>query len=87
MAARKGQLTEVKLDEMRRRIKVTLLLKKLEEHVLDGTEMSASQIKAAEVLMRKAMPDLSAVTLAGEDGGPVSLDATIRFIKPEPREG
>ena len=71
MAARKGQLTETKLDEMRRRIRVTLLLKKLEDHALGESEMSATQIRAAETVLRKAMPDLSTVALTGEDGGPV----------------
>ncbi len=71
MAARKGQLTETKLDEMRRRIRTTLLLKKLEDHALGESEMSATQIRAAEAVLRKAMPDLSTVALTGEDGGPV----------------
>jgi hypothetical protein len=71
VAARKGPLTAVKLDEMRRRIQSTLLLKKLEDHVLNGTEMTQTQLRAAEVLLRKTVPDLTAVQLTGEDGGPV----------------
>ena len=26
-------------------------------------------------------------TVQGQDGGPVKMEATIRFVKPEPREG
>ena len=79
MAARKGQLTEPKLAEMRRRIQTTLLLKKLEQHVLNGEEMSATQIRAAEMLLRKTMPDLSAVQLTGEDGGAIKTDNLFRL--------
>lgn len=79
MAARKGPLTETKLDEMRRRIRATLLLKRLEEHALDGKEMSVSQIRAAETLLRKAMPDLSSVTLTGEGGGAVQHSIKVTF--------
>lgn len=71
MAARKGPLTTVKLDEMRRRIQSTLLLKRLEDHVLSGAELSQTQLRAAEVLLRKTVPDLTAVELTGSDGGPV----------------
>ena len=76
MAARKGQLTETKLDEMRRRIKTTLLLKRVEEHALGSREMSSTQIRAAEMLLRKAMPDLSSVTLAGDQTVTLAGDQT-----------
>ncbi len=79
MAARKGPLTETKLDEMRRRIKATLLLKSLEDHVLTGAEMSTSQIRAAEVLLRKTIPDLSSVVLSGDPDRPINHSMTISF--------
>lgn len=73
MAARTGPLTETKLDEMRRRIKATLLLKKLEDHALGlgNIEMSATQIRAAETCLRKAIPDLSAVQISGDPNNPL----------------
>ena len=80
MAARKGPLTETKLEEMRRRIKTTLLLKKLEDHVLGEAEMSNTQLRAAETLLRKTIPDLSAVTLTGGDGGPVQHSLEVAFV-------
>jgi hypothetical protein len=33
--------------------------------------MSATQIKAAEILLKKAIPDLKSVELSGPDGGPL----------------
>lgn len=44
-----------------------MLMKKLEGHVLNGEEMTNSQVRAAELLLRKVIPDLSAVTLEGGD--------------------
>jgi hypothetical protein len=80
MAARKGPLTETKLDEMRRRIRSTLLLKALEDHVLEGAEMSATQIRAAETLLRKTIPDVSSVALTGPEGGPVQTVTRIELV-------
>lgn len=79
MAARKGQLTETKLDEMRRRIKATLILKKLEEHALGECEMSATQVRAAETLLRKTMPDLQSIQHSGDADNPVNHSLTVQF--------
>ena len=79
MAARTNPLSQPKLDEMRRRIKATLLLKALEDHVLSGTEMKASQIRAAETLLRKVVPDLASVQVTGADGGAVQHAIRVTF--------
>ena len=79
MAARNRPLSEPKLEEMRRRIKATLLLKRLEDHVLNGDEMKASQIRAAETLLRKVIPDLSSVQHSGEGGGDIQHMVRVVF--------
>ncbi len=38
----------------------------LREHALGQREMTASQVKAAQVLMNKVMPDLKAIEHTGE---------------------
>ena len=74
MAAR---LRRVELDEeWRKRIQTSMLLKRLEDHVLGDVEMSATQLRAAEVLLRKSMPDLTATELTGGDGGPLQVTIT-----------
>jgi len=60
-------------DDVRKKIQVSLLLKKLQEHALsddDEQVLSVSKMKAIEILLRKSLPDLSAITLegSGEDG-------------------
>lgn len=78
MSERNAPYPEIAKD----RIKSTLLLKALQDHVLEGVEMKDSQIKAAIALLKKTVPDLQAVTntVQGPDGGPVqisSVDAAI----------
>lgn len=64
MAARSRK---VELDEeWRDRIKVGVLLNRLMNHAVGEIEMSNTQIKAAEILLRKKIPDLAAVAHSGE---------------------
>lgn len=59
-------------DDVRKKIQVGQLLKTLENHALNETsaDVSMSRMKAIEILLRKSLPDLSAVTVSGpnEDG-------------------
>lgn len=64
---------------MRARIQATLLLKKMQDHALGECEMSATQIRAAEVLLKKTMPDLSAVELSGDPDKPVNHSLNVSF--------
>ena len=62
MAARK---TAWHTEVVRRRIRATQLMRRLAKHALGKLEMSATQIKAAEILLRKVVPDLKAVEHTG----------------------
>jgi len=46
-------------------IKVGQLLKRLQGHADGQVELSATQIKAAEILLKKTVPDLKQVDLQG----------------------
>jgi hypothetical protein len=48
-------------DVVRQRIRVSKIVRRLIDHSMGLNEMSATQIRAAEILLKKAMPDLSAV--------------------------
>ena len=53
-------------DETRAKIKTSQLINRLMDHI-DGTiELSASQIRAAEILLKKTLPDLATVQHTGE---------------------
>lgn len=52
-------------DETRAKIQASQLINRLEDHALNGAKMEPSQIKAIEILLRKTLPDLSAVEMSG----------------------
>jgi hypothetical protein len=62
MAARKKNWTP---DVVRQRIRTGVLVNRLKKHVLGEVEMTATQVRAAEILLRKALPDLSATEHSG----------------------
>lgn len=72
MAARTRRITQN--DRTRQKIKVGLLIKKLSDHVLEGKPLENSQVRSADILLKKALPDLTAVELSGEGGGPLVVE-------------
>lgn len=63
MAARKRTWTP---DLVRERIQTSMLINRLHDHAFAKVEMTATQLRAAEVLLKKAIPDLSSVEYTGE---------------------
>jgi hypothetical protein len=47
------------------RIKTQHIVRILQEHIFEGREMSQIQLRAAECLLRKTLPDQSAVAHTG----------------------
>jgi len=67
-------------EELSEKIKTGLLLKKLVDNSLGEEElMTASQVRSAEILLRKVLPDLKAIELQGAGGGPVQHVVTVCF--------
>ena len=62
-----AEISPINQKRLRSLIKTTEILKKLQAHVLDGERLTSTQIRAAEVLLRKVTPDLSAQTIAAAD--------------------
>ena len=55
---------------------------------VQGLRLKADNIKWQLARMNaKKYGDKIEQTVQGQDGGPVKMEATIRFVKPEPREG
>lgn len=68
MAARKNK---IELDkEWRERISATKLIQRLNSNALGSLEprMTRDQIKCAEILLKKVVPDLKAIEHSGPDG-------------------
>ena len=53
-------------EAARARIQTTQILKRLISHAMGEIELSSTQVRAAEILLRKTIPDLSAVEYTGE---------------------
>lgn len=77
------RLRKMHQDDVRAKIQTSQLINRLENHALGQTDLSATQIKAIEVLIRKTLPDLSAVELTGEDGGPIETVQKIQLVGPD----
>jgi hypothetical protein len=80
------------IDELtRKRIKTTQLVKRLLANALGElpAEMSSGQIKSAEILLKKVLPDLQAMTLKGDEDAPLKAEHehTVRFIDPKVNDG
>lgn len=53
-------------DDVRAKIQASQLVNVLQNHALSGEgEISPTRLKAIEILLRKSVPDLSAITLEG----------------------
>ena len=50
---------------VRKRIRIAHIVRALQRHIFGDSEMSATQVRAAEVLLRKALPDQSAMQHSG----------------------
>lgn len=58
---------------IRDKIQSALLIEKLHEVALEGLELTSQQMKAIEILLKKSVPDLSAVELSGDDNKPMTM--------------
>ena len=75
MAARKD--SRIKTHH-REAIQTTMLIKRLTDHI-DSPVLSQSQVRAAEILLRKSLPDLKSTELSGPDGGNIPTSIRIDF--------
>ena len=78
MAARKNLFHP---DDVKRKIKTSQLINRLTDHALSDTPiMDASQVQAARALIAKTIPDLKAMELTGEGGGPIQVQSVVRKV-------
>lgn len=82
MAATKGLLTKTQQEQVRLAIKTTQLVKRLQCFALDETDDAGNtvdidpmRLRAIDILLKKALPDLQAVSVDGTVGMTVTLGA------------
>ncbi len=74
-------------EQSRAAIQTTQLVKRLQHFALaekdeQGAEVDidGNRLRAIEVLLRKSLPDLSAVTVQGDEDNPLNIVATIKRV-------
>lgn len=55
-------------DSVRAKIQASQIINRLQNHLNGEIDLTSTQVKAAEILLRKSIPDLSQVQGGGEDG-------------------
>lgn len=69
-------------DHVRQKIQASQLVNRLHDHAIGKTDMTPTQVRAAEVLLKKCVPDLSTVTMAGDPDNPVRTVTRIELVAP-----
>jgi hypothetical protein len=78
MAAR---LNKLHSKEIRAKIQASQLINVLQAHALSGEgEISLTRMKAIEILLRKSVPDLSAVSISGDEENPMQHIHRIELV-------
>lgn len=82
MAARK---IKIRHDENTRlKIQTSQLINRLMDHVVGKVELSSTQVQAAQILLKKSLPDLQATELSGDPDKPLAITGLeIRIVDPQ----
>lgn len=69
MAARSRKIRHD--ENTRLKIQTSQLINRLMDHVVGKIELSNTQVQAAQILLKKSLPDLQATELSGDQDNPV----------------
>jgi hypothetical protein len=61
------------VETCRGKIQTTQLLNRLHENALGKVQLDSNQVRSIEILLRKALPDLSAVEVTGDTLQPFAV--------------
>lgn len=69
-------------DQTRAAIQTSQLVNRLQNYALavEGIDIDAGRLKAIEILLRKSLPDLSALSLSGDEDNPLLVSVIERRI-------
>lgn len=81
MAARKRRLNLS--DSWKDNIRAGVLAQRLYAHATGENEMSNTQIKAADILLKKLIPDLGRTELVGDKDAPLNASLLVTFVAPD----
>jgi hypothetical protein len=67
-------------DSWKEKIRTTMLINRLNSHIFEDVEISPTQMKAIEILLKKVAPDLKAVEVSGNEDSPLAITTIERVI-------
>ena len=67
-------------DDVRAKIQTSQLVNRLTEHALGTVDLSPTQVRAIEILIKKTLPDLQSVELTGDPENPVETITRIELV-------
>lgn len=65
-------------DSWKAKIRASMLLNRLQDHAIGKVDMKSTQVKAADIVLRKMVPDLARTEMVGDGGGPLTVEI-VRF--------
>lgn len=66
-------------EDVRKKIQTSQLVNRLTDHVLGTVEMTPTQVQAANILLKKALPDLQAVDLSALVQAAVTVSGALKW--------
>lgn len=69
------------LEEIRAKIETTKILNLLGQHVKDEVKMESTQIRAAEILLNKTIPNLSAIEQSISPDSVDVIEELFKFVR------
>lgn len=58
-------------DDVRKKIQASQLINRLTDHALGEIELSNTQVRAIEILLKKTIPDISSIQIQGDADNPL----------------
>lgn len=62
-----ARMRKMHQDDVRAKIQTSQLVNRLTEHALGAAELSPTQVRAIEILIKKTLPDLQAIAWGAAD--------------------
>jgi hypothetical protein len=75
-----ARLRKIHQEDVRAKIQTSQLINRLTDHALGTIELTATQVRAIEVLIKKTLPDLQSIELTGDDENPVEVVTRIELV-------
>ena len=73
-----GDINPRTQDKIRASIKAFEIVKALSDHILDGLKLTNTQVRAAEILLRKVSPDMLATAITSDTGSALPVLQIVR---------